>query len=87
MPGLARVHAEEASDQRNDPLTRRQVEILQLTVADLSVKEIARELTISVRTVEGHFANMRRRTRLKNIGALIAWAVGEGVVTVSPPQV
>jgi DNA-binding CsgD family transcriptional regulator len=85
MPGLARVHTSEARGQPNDALTRRQVEILQLTVADLSVKEIARELTISVRTVEGHFANMRKRTRLRNVGALIAWAIEEGVLRGTPP--
>jgi DNA-binding CsgD family transcriptional regulator len=38
-------------------------------------KEIARSLGISVRTVEGHLAAMRRVTGAKNTAELTAWGV------------
>jgi DNA-binding CsgD family transcriptional regulator len=56
------------------------VQILQLAAEDLSAKQIARDLCISVRTVEGHFASMRSRTGCVTVGGLTAWAVASGIV-------
>jgi two-component system, chemotaxis family, CheB/CheR fusion protein len=61
-------------------LTSRQVEILRLAAAGLCGKQIARLLGISIRTVEDHFAAMRRRTGSRDKSELIAHAVAAGVV-------
>ena len=73
-------HARDASEPYG--LTTRQVQILQLAADGLSAKQIARDLRISVRTVEGHFAAMRSRTGCVTVGSLTAWAVASGIVTV-----
>jgi DNA-binding CsgD family transcriptional regulator len=62
-------------------LTRRQVEILGLAAEGLCAKQIARYLGISTRTVEDHFAAMRRRTGSRDKSELIAHAVAAGIVT------
>lgn len=62
-------------------LTPRKRQILQLAVSDLSAKEIARELAISVRTVEGHLANLRTMAGVRTLAGLTAVAVAEGVAT------
>jgi DNA-binding CsgD family transcriptional regulator len=61
-------------------LTSRQVEVLLLSSHGRAAKEIARSLGISVRTVEGHFGAMRRRTGTRNTVELIAWGVRYGFI-------
>jgi DNA invertase Pin-like site-specific DNA recombinase/DNA-binding CsgD family transcriptional regulator len=62
-------------------LTARQVEILELAAQGLSGKQIGRYLDISVRTVEGHFSDMRQRTGARNDVELVAYGVAAGLVT------
>jgi DNA-binding CsgD family transcriptional regulator len=62
-------------------LTRRQTAILRLTAEGLYAKEIARELGISTRTVEGHLAAMRKRSGTRNLRELVAWWVATGANT------
>jgi DNA-binding CsgD family transcriptional regulator len=62
-------------------LTHKQVEILRLAAQGLCAKQIARYLGISTRTVEDHFAAMRRRTGSHDKSELIAHAVAAGIVT------
>jgi DNA-binding CsgD family transcriptional regulator len=68
-PGAARTSSQ---------LTRRQAEVLRLAINGLYAKEIARELGISVRTVEGHIATMRKRSGARSLGELTAWGVVMG---------
>ena len=55
-------------------LTRRQLEILSLMRAGKSSKEIANELHISVRTVEGHRAHIMDKMHASTIAQLIELA-------------
>jgi DNA-binding CsgD family transcriptional regulator len=74
------------SGQHASPqLTTQQVAILRLAASGLSQKQIARQLGISVRTVQGHFHDMRQRTGARSHGALIAHAVGLGLLAVGNP--
>jgi DNA-binding NarL/FixJ family response regulator len=59
-------------------LTQRQREILQLLVEGNSAKEIANLLNISPRTVEFHKYNMMSKLKLKNVSALIQYAIKHG---------
>ena len=61
-------------------LTARQAEVLRLAGHGLSGKQIARQLGISVRTVEDHFSAMRQRTGARNQNELIAYGAAAGLV-------
>ncbi|MGH3275676.1 MAG: response regulator transcription factor [Streptosporangiaceae bacterium] len=61
-------------------LTARQVEVLQLAGRGLSSKQIARNLGLSVRTIEDHFSAMRRRTGAHSRSELIAYWAAAGLV-------
>jgi DNA-binding CsgD family transcriptional regulator len=61
-------------------LTARQVAIVRLAAKGHSGKQIARHLGISVRTVQGHFHDMRQRTGTRGQGELIAYAAGAGLL-------
>src|SRR5215831_10143191 len=65
-------------------LTTRQAEVLELAAHGLSGKQIGRYLGISVRTVEGHFSEMRRRTGTSSACELIAYGVTAGLLTPGP---
>jgi DNA-binding NarL/FixJ family response regulator len=63
------------------PLTPRQEEILKLVVAGMSMKEIAFELQLSVKTVEAHRAQIMERLGVRNLPQLVLYAVRHGLVT------
>ncbi|MDW6063227.1 LuxR C-terminal-related transcriptional regulator [Streptomyces sp. FXJ1.4098] len=52
-------------------LSRREREILRLVMAGRPSKSIARELDISVKTVDVHRARIREKTAAESLGALI----------------
>jgi two-component system, NarL family, nitrate/nitrite response regulator NarL len=55
-------------------LTTRELEIIHLMEKDLSNKQIAGSLFISVRTVETHRKNIFRKTNTNNVLSLVKWA-------------
>lgn len=54
---LARMHTETANSP-TEPLSEREIEVLTLLCQGFSNKAIAQKLYLSVRTVEGHLANL-----------------------------
>ncbi|WP_026209347.1 LuxR C-terminal-related transcriptional regulator [Corynebacterium caspium] len=57
-----------------DALTRRELEVLRLLARGYTYKEIAKELFISIKTVETHASNILRKTQQSNRYALSRWA-------------
>lgn len=55
-------------------LTPRETEIVRLIAADLSNGDIAAKLVLSVRTVENHIRNIRRKTGASSRGEIVALA-------------
>lgn len=55
-------------------LTTREIEIIRLMESDLSNKQMAEQLFISVRTVETHRKNIFRKTGTNNVLSLVKWA-------------
>lgn len=53
-------------------LTKRETEILELAAKGLADKEIAREIFISVRTVNAHFARIYLKNSVKNRAEAVA---------------
>lgn len=61
-------------------LTNREIEIIKLLEKDLSNKQIAEQLFISIRTVETHRKNILAKTNTNNILSLIKWAYEHKVI-------
>jgi len=73
-----------AGEGKADPfnLSRRELEVLRLIARDLSNREIADELSISVRTIESHKQNLLAKTGSRNIAGLIMLAVRHRLVDI-----
>ncbi|MGD6587625.1 LuxR C-terminal-related transcriptional regulator, partial [Xanthomonas citri pv. citri] len=63
------------SEQKNDfGLTPREAEVLRFLISGFSNKDVARHLDLSVRTVETHRVNLRRKTRTGRLSDLVSLA-------------
>jgi DNA-binding NarL/FixJ family response regulator len=71
-PGAAAPAA--SVDEELDRLTAREREVLRLIARGYAYKEIARELVISVKTVETHVSSVLRKLQLSNRYELSRWA-------------
>ncbi|SMF61428.1 response regulator transcription factor [Allosphingosinicella indica] len=72
-----------AARERIDLLTAREREVLEGLMRGLSNKLIARDLDISLRTVEMHRANMMSRLQVRNLAEALTLAVQAGM---TPPS-
>lgn len=70
----AEGRAEPSFDPELDQLTPREREVLRLIARGYSYKELARELSISVKTVESHVSAVLRKLQLSNRHQLTRWA-------------
>ncbi len=64
-----------------EPLTRRELEILELLVRRLSAKEIAHHLVISDRTVKRHTANIYQKLGVNSRQQAVSTAMALGLLT------
>jgi DNA-binding NarL/FixJ family response regulator len=64
-----------------DRLTSRQREILQLIAEGRSTKQIADTLTLSVKTVETHRAQLMSRLEIYDVPGLVRYAIRVGMIT------
>lgn len=64
-------------------LTKREIEVLKLICFQKSTVEIAEQLFISPRTVEGHRNNLLLKTESKNIAGLVVYAVQNEIILAS----
>jgi DNA-binding NarL/FixJ family response regulator len=71
-----------AKSDPTDAITPRQREILKLLAEGRSAKEIAKELSISARTVEFHKYQMMETHGLNNSAELVHFAIKNGIVTI-----
>ncbi len=63
-----------------EPLTQREKEILKLIVRGYTNRQIGEELNISVRTVEGHRANLSEKLGLRSRVELVRYAREHGLI-------
>jgi two-component system response regulator NreC len=80
-PSMVREIIEDPTESANsqqksisEPLTPREIDILKLIVQGYTNRQIGEELTISVRTVEGHRANLSSKLGLRNRVELVRYA-------------
>jgi len=62
-------------------LTTREQEILKLLAEGQTVKEIAADLNLSVKTVEAHKFNLMRKLDIHNKADLVQFALAKGIIT------
>jgi DNA-binding NarL/FixJ family response regulator len=63
-----------------DELTNREREVLRLLARGYAYKEIAKELYISIKTVETHVSNVLRKLQMSNRYELSRWAADRRLV-------
>ncbi len=68
--------------RRPESLTGREQEILELIWSGLKNREIGQQLTISVKTVEAHRANMMKKVRVSNTAQLLKAAIQDGLLKI-----
>jgi DNA-binding NarL/FixJ family response regulator len=61
-------------DPELDQLTKREKEVLRLIARGYAYKEIARQLTLSVKTIETHVSSVLRKLQLSSRHELTRWA-------------
>jgi DNA-binding CsgD family transcriptional regulator len=69
------------SDVESRPeLTHREQQVLELVAGGLSAKQIASQIGIAPRTVEGHIETVRLKMRARNKTHLVTQALQAGVL-------
>lgn len=67
---------------RFDALTARERHVLKVLAEGMSVKEIAADLNLSVKTVEAHKFNLMRKLDIHNKAHLVQYAVQKKLITI-----
>jgi two-component system response regulator NreC len=62
------------------PLTAREVEVLRLVASGFSSAQIAAQMDLSSRTVEGHRARVMAKLGIHDLPGLVRYAIREGLV-------
>jgi DNA-binding NarL/FixJ family response regulator len=81
VTGYLRPKAQRLTLGAPELVTEREREVLTRVALGLSNKLIARELELSVKTVEKHRANLMRKLTLHNTAAVTRFAIRNGMVT------
>ncbi len=63
-------------------LTSRESEVLQLLAEGNTIKQIAKKLEISMKTVESHRGTMMKKLKISSIPELTKYAIKEGIVSI-----
>ena len=74
------AHDAPVADGELDLLTARERDVLRLIARGYAYKEVAKELFISVKTVETHVSSVLRKLQLSNRRELARWAAGRRLV-------
>ena len=69
-----------ATDPELDQLTPREREVLRLIARGLAYKQVARKLSISIKTVETHVSSVLRKLQLSSRHELARWASDRRIV-------
>ena len=65
---------------KQTPLTKREIDVLQLIAEEYTNSEIAETLHISIRTVDTHRRNLLEKLQLKNTAGLVKYALKQGLI-------
>ena len=79
-PGIRRCVPAPGLDPELDQLSPREREVLRLIARGYTYKEVARDLTISSKTVESHVSSVLRKLQLSTRHELTRWATDRRLV-------
>jgi DNA-binding NarL/FixJ family response regulator len=71
-----------AGEQIAPSLTQRELEVLKLTAEGCNTKEIAFDLGVSIKMIEVHRMNIRKKLGLKSIAQLTTYAARIGLISI-----
>lgn len=82
LPDLQALAAQTPAQERVNLLTSREQEVVKLLAEGRTVRAVAKELSLSIKTVEAHKLNLMRKLNIHNRTSLVEYAVREGMVEV-----
>jgi DNA-binding NarL/FixJ family response regulator len=87
-PSLSRRLAQARGDpaRASDRLSARELAVLRQIALGLANKEIARDLGISQRTVEGHLHNIFEKLRVSSRTEAVVYAANHGIVSIESAE-
>jgi two-component system response regulator NreC len=80
VPDLRALAANNESQPRTSVLTSREQEVMRLLAEGRTVREVAAELSLSVKTIEAHKLNLMRKLDIHNRASLVEYAAQQGWV-------
>lgn len=80
LDAFSTVLSTPTADPELDQLTAREQEVMRLLARGYAYKEIARRLTISIKTVESHASSVLRKLQLSNRNELTRWAADRRIL-------
>jgi DNA-binding NarL/FixJ family response regulator len=83
-PDLKALAETEQSYSRTSPLTAREQEVTMLLAEGRTVREVAVELSLSIKTIEAHKLNLMRKLDIHNRASLVDYALKSGLVSAKP---
>lgn len=83
-PDLQALAETERAYARTSPLTTREQEVMTLLAEGRTVREVALELSLSIKTIEAHKLNLMRKLDIHNRASLVDFAVRFGLVSAEP---
>jgi two-component system, NarL family, response regulator NreC len=80
MPDLQALAQSNQGYTRGSVLTPREQEVMRLLAEGRTVREVASELSLSVKTIEAHKLNLMRKLDIHNRASLVEYAIQTGVI-------
>jgi len=80
VPDLQALAASNDGYSRGTVLTPREQEVMRLLAEGRTVREVASELSLSVKTVEAHKLNLMRKLDIHNRATLVEYALQRGLI-------
>jgi DNA-binding NarL/FixJ family response regulator len=72
---------------RASVLTLREQEVMRLLAEGRTVREVASELSLSIKTIEAHKLNLMRKLDIHNRSSLVEYAIRAGLIQPQPVHV
>jgi two-component system response regulator NreC len=86
VPDLRALAISNESYPRVSVLTARELEVMRLLAEGRTVREVASELALSIKTVEAHKLNLMRKLDIHNRASLVEYAMRKGLISVPEVQ-